>query len=108
MIEYPIAKGSGIFSSITIRRFQDDKAYDPEILQDMEIPHGYYVTHGAKSTPAEVRVHTAAPSFSNPTAAPVMPRRIRFRLEDIGSRIHHWVSRWRVDPVELQRQEGAQ
>ena len=38
--------------------------------------------HGAKSTPVEVRVHTAAPSIPNPAAVPMMPRRIRLRQED--------------------------
>ena len=58
------------------------KVYDPETLQEVKILHRDYVMHGAKSTPAEVRVHTAAPSVQNPAAAPVMPRRIRHRHED--------------------------
>ena len=38
--------------------------------------------HGAKSTPTEVRPHTAATSTSNPAATSMMPRRIRLRQED--------------------------
>ena len=81
--EYLIAKGSGIFSTTTIRRYQDDKACDPEIVKEETILHRDYVMHGAKSTPTEVRPHTAAASTPNPAAAaPMMPRRIRLRQED--------------------------
>ena len=38
--------------------------------------------HGAKSTPTEVRPHTAATSTPDPATAPMMPRRIRLRQED--------------------------
>ena len=81
-LEQLIAKGSGVFSTTALRLDQDDKAYGPEILQDVKILHLDYVMHGAKSTPAEVRGHTAASSIPNPAAAPVMPRRIRLRQED--------------------------
>ena len=81
-IEYVVAKGSGVFSTTTIRRHQDDKAYDPEILKEVAIRHRDYVMHGAKSTSTEVRPHTAAPSIPNTAAAPMMPRRIRLRQED--------------------------
>ena len=52
--EYSIAKGSGVFSTTTIRRHQDDKAYDPEILKEVNILHRDYVMQGAKSRPAAV------------------------------------------------------
>ena len=68
---------------MTIRRHRDDKAYDPEILKEVRILHRDFATHGAKSTPAEVSVHTTAPAIPNPAAAPVMPKRIRLRQEDI-------------------------
>ena len=71
-----------MFSTTTIRRHQDDKAYDPEIVKEVTILHRDYVMHGAKSTPTEVRPHAAATSTPNPAAAPMMPRRIRFRQED--------------------------
>ena len=77
-----VAKGSGVFSTTTIRRHQDDKAYDPEIVKEVTILHRHYVMDGAKSTPTEVRPHTAAPSIPNPAATPMMPRRIRLRQED--------------------------
>ena len=77
--EYLIAKGSGLFSTTTIRQDQDDKAYDPEIVKKVTILHRDCVMHGAKSTPTGVRPHTAAPSTPNPAAAPMMPRRIRLR-----------------------------
>ena len=80
--EYLIAKGSGVFSTTTIRRHQDDKAYDPEIVKEVTILHRDYVMHGAKSTPTDVRPHTAAPSIPNQAVAPMMPRRIRLRQED--------------------------
>ena len=35
--EYLIAKGSGVFSTTAIRRHQDDKAYDHEILTEVGI-----------------------------------------------------------------------
>ena len=44
--------------------------------------HRDYVVNGAKSTPTEVRPHTAATSIPNTEAAPTMPRRIRLRPED--------------------------
>ena len=76
-----IVKGPGVFSTTTIRRHQDDKAYDPDILKEVAILHRDYVMHGAKSTPTEVSPHTAAPSIPNPAATPMMPRRIRLRHE---------------------------
>ena len=48
---YFIAEGSGIFWTTSIRRHQDDKAYDPEIVKDVTILHGDYTMHGDKSTP---------------------------------------------------------
>ena len=39
MTEYLAAKSSGIFSTSTIRRHQDDKAYDPEIVKEVTILH---------------------------------------------------------------------
>ena len=80
--EYFIAKGSGIFSTTTIRRQQDDKSYDPEIVKEVNILHRDYVMQGSKSTPTEVRPHTATPSIPNSEAPPMMPRRVRFRQED--------------------------
>ena len=80
--EYLIAKGSGIFSTTTIRRHQDDKAYDPNIVKEVTILHRDFEMHGAKSTPTEVRPHTAAASTPNPAAARMMPRRITVRQED--------------------------
>ena len=80
--EYWIAKGSGVLSTTTIRRHQDDKAYDPDIVKEVTILHRDYVMHGAKSTPTEVRLHTAATSTPNPAAAPMVPRRIRLRQQD--------------------------
>jgi len=80
--EYLIAKGSGIFSTTTIRRHQDDKAYDPEIVKEVTILHRDYVMDGAKSTPVGVRQHTAATSTPNPEATPIMPRRMKLRQED--------------------------
>ena len=77
-----VAKGSGVFSTTTIRRHQDDKAYEPEIVKEVTILHRDNVMHGAKSTPTEVRPHTAAPSIPNPAAALMMPSRIRLRQED--------------------------
>ena len=80
--EYLIAKGSGIFSTTTIRRHQDDKAYDPEIVKEVTTLHRDYVMDGAKSTPMGVRQHTAATSTPNTEAAPIMPRRMKLRQED--------------------------
>ena len=80
--EYLIATGAGVFSTTTIRRHQDDKAYDPEILKEVRFLHRDFTMHGAKSTPVEVRVYTAAPSTPNPAAVPMMPRRIWLRQEE--------------------------
>ena len=80
--EYLIAKGSGVFSTTTIRRHQDDKAYGPDILKEVTILHRDYVMHGAESTPTDVRPHTAATPIPNTEVAPMMPRRIRLRMED--------------------------
>ena len=63
--EYLVAKSSGIFSTTTIRRHQDDKAYDPEIVKEVTMLHRDYVMYGAKSTPTEVRPHTSATSIPN-------------------------------------------
>ena len=80
--EYLIAKSTGTFSTTTIRRHQDYKVYGPEIVKEVAILHRYYVMHGAKSTPTEVRPHSAAASIPNTVAAPMMPRRTRLRQED--------------------------
>ena len=60
--EYLIAKGAEVFSSTTVRRLTEDKAYDPEVVQDVKIQHREYITEGARSSPVGVRMHTAAPS----------------------------------------------
>ena len=80
--EYLVAKGSGVFSTTTIRRHQDDKAYDAEIVKEVTIMHRDYVMDGSKSTPTGVRHHTAAASMPNPAAAPILPRRMKLRQED--------------------------
>ena len=77
--EYLIAQGSGIFSAATIQRHQDDKAYDPDIVKEVTILHRDYVMRGSKSTPTEVRPHTAATSTPNPRGAPADPTGKRAR-----------------------------
>ena len=71
-----------MFSTATLRRHQDDKAYDPEIVKEVTVLRRDSVMHGAKSTPTEVRPHTAAISTPKPAAAPIMPRRMKLRQED--------------------------
>ena len=80
--EYIIAKGTGVFSCATIRRLQDDKAYDPMILQEVKISYQEYVLEGSRSTPVGVRIHSPAAHNPNPGAAPTVPRRTRLKPED--------------------------
>ena len=47
-IEYLIAKATGVFSSATIRRLQDDKAYDASIIEEVKVKYREYVISGSK------------------------------------------------------------
>ena len=54
--EYLVSKDPEIYSCATIRRLQDDRAYDPEIVLKVEIRYLDYVMKGSRSTPVGVRI----------------------------------------------------
>ena len=82
--EYLVATSEGIFSCATIRRLPDDEAYDPECIQLVKITYHDSVLEGARSTPVGVRFGDAHNKNANsdPTAAPMMPRRARLQPGD--------------------------
>ena len=83
--EYLVAKDSEIYSCATIRRLQDDRAYDPEIVLKVEIRYLDYVVKGSRSTPVGVRIHSRAGHNPDPSAIPVVPRRARLKPEDFAT-----------------------
>ena len=82
--EYLVSNGSEIYSCATIRRLQDDRAYDPEIVSKVEIRYCEYVMKGSRSTPVGVRMYSRAGHNPDPSAVPAVPRRARLKPEDFA------------------------
>ena len=75
----------GIISCATMRRLQDDLAYDKQCLEDVNVGYREYVCKGASST--NPRVRWAAPMAENkdpmPFGEPAIPRRMRIKPSDL-------------------------
>ena len=73
--EYLIGTEMGIISCATIRRLQDDLAYDKQCLEDVNVGYREYVCKGASST--NPRVRWAAPMAENKDPMPLGNRLFR-------------------------------
>ena len=71
--EYLVIKEDGVFSCATIRRLQDDQAFDPKILNEVNVTYSQYILKGASSTPVRVRPATFSAPNPDPPANPGAP-----------------------------------
>ena len=80
-----VGNASGVMSCITMRRLQDDLAYDAQCLQEIEIGYGEYVCKGAMSTNPRVWFAVPLPEkrYPAPMVGPAVPRRVRIAPQDL-------------------------
>ena len=72
----------GAFTCSTMRRLQEDKAFDKNVLKDVKVNYREYVTEGASSSPVEVRPAVPSAPANGPGGARTMPRRARMSQAD--------------------------
>ena len=53
--EYPIGNHDDVYSCCTMRRLEEDKAFDASVAKEIDMRYSDYVIQGARSSPAEVR-----------------------------------------------------
>ena len=80
--EYVMIKDEGIFVCSTIRRLQEDKAFDKKILTEVKLTFREYVTDGASSAPMVVRPAGPSEPVAGPGGARALPRRARMGPKD--------------------------
>ena len=76
--EYLIGSGDDVYSCATIRRLEEDQAFDPSVIKETKMRYREYVLEGARSTPIEVRIPTASTPASVPEMPQPIPRRAKF------------------------------
>ena len=83
--EYLVHNEAGVISCSTIRRMQDDKAYDDKCVEAINRSYRDYVCEGSSSTNPRVRMATHMPSRPDPApiTAPIIPRRMRINPSDL-------------------------
>ena len=80
--EYLIGTNDNIYSCCTMRRLEEDRAFDASLVKDITIKYSDYVMQGAKSSPAEIRPAEVGQPVPAPGGDPV-PRRAK--LNPAGS-----------------------
>ena len=90
---YMIGTSDGIYASSHIMKFQDDRAYDPSLIDDIKDRFYDYLKGGVKEPPATIRPVRSALMPANPDIAPVpvsageyAPRKARITKEDLVKR----------------------
>ena len=76
--EYLIGTHDDVYSCSTMRRWQEDKSFDPSIIKEIDMRFSDYVMQGARSSPVEVRPATPSTPFPAPGEDPV-PRRAKLK-----------------------------
>ena len=79
--EYLIGTHDDVYSCATMRRLQDDKAFDPSIIKQIDMRFSDYVIQGAGSTPTQVRPAEPGHPVPAPGGDPV-PRRAKLKPQD--------------------------
>ena len=80
-IEYFIGTHDDVYSCSTMRRLQEEKAFDPSIIKEIDMRYSDYVIQGARSSPTEVRPATPSATIPAPGGDPV-PRRAKLNPSD--------------------------
>ena len=93
--EYLIGFGDVVYSCATMRRLEENKAFDPTVMNETEMRYRDYILEGARSTPSKVRLPTAGA----PVVDPEMSQLQLWRL--CAPWIQCWVPGMRATPVEV-------
>ena len=64
--EYLIGFSVDVYSCATMRRLEEDKAFDAAVIKELDMHYRDYVIQGARSSPVQVRL----PATGSPTVDP--------------------------------------
>ena len=64
--EYLVGSGDDVYSCATIRRLEEDKAFDPSIIKETKMRYRDYILEGARLIPVEVRIPTTSTPITDP------------------------------------------
>ena len=80
--EYLIGTRDDVYSCATMKRLQDDKAFDPSIIKQIDMRFSDYIIQGARTSPVEVRPAEPGHPVPAPGGDPV-PRRAKLKPHDV-------------------------
>ena len=82
--EYIVGSGDDVYWCATIRRLEEDKAFDPSIIKESKMRYRDYILEGARSIPIEVRIPTTSTTIADPAVPQTVPRRAKLNPGDFA------------------------
>ena len=72
--EYLTGNHDDVYSCSTMKKMEEDKAFDASIIKEIDMRYSDYVTQGARPSPAEVRPAAPGEPVPAPGGHPVTSR----------------------------------
>ena len=64
--EYLTRTSDDVYSCATMRRLEEDRAFDTAVIKELDMHYQDYVIQGARSSPVEVRLPTTGSPIADP------------------------------------------
>ena len=81
--EYFIGTSDDVYSCATMRRLEEDKAFDTAVVKELDMHYGDYVIQGARSSLVEVRLPITGTLSADPKGDQPVPRRAKLNPGDL-------------------------
>ena len=84
--EYLIGTGDDVYSCATMRRLEEDKAFDTAVIKEIDMHYRDYVIQGDRSSPGVARAPTTGTPIADRAGVQPVPRRAKRNPEDFERR----------------------